>query len=81
MIAWTGEAAGGRGYAGAALSRGEPSARCEAEAFNRSSALAAFIDQPIMIFHVSTAEGAARIRAARGEGLKVFAKPVRNICS
>jgi dihydropyrimidinase len=37
-------------------------------------ALAAFIDQPIMIFHVSSAEGAARVRTARGEGLKVFAE-------
>src|SRR5215467_3901411 len=46
----------------------------EAEAFNRVIALAAFIDQPIMIFHVSSAEGAARIRQARGEGLKVFAE-------
>ncbi|MBO0755792.1 MAG: dihydropyrimidinase [Bradyrhizobiaceae bacterium] len=46
----------------------------EAEAFNRVIALAAFIDQPIMIFHVSTAEGAARVRAARGEGLKVYAE-------
>jgi len=46
----------------------------EAEAFNRVIALAAFIDQPIMIFHVSTAQGAARVRAARGEGLKVFAE-------
>jgi dihydropyrimidinase len=46
----------------------------EAEAFNRLIALAAFIDQPIMIFHVSTAEGAARVRAARGEGLKVYAE-------
>jgi len=32
------------------------------------------IDQPIMIFHVSTAEGAAVIREARGRGLKVFAE-------
>ena len=31
----------------------------EAEAFNRLIAMAALIDQPIMIFHVSTAEGAA----------------------
>jgi dihydropyrimidinase len=46
----------------------------EAEAFNRIIALAAFIDQPIMVFHVSSAEGAARIRQARGEGLKVFAE-------
>jgi dihydropyrimidinase len=47
---------------------------CEAEAFNRVIALAAFIDQPIMIFQVSSAEGVARIRQARGEGLKVFAE-------
>jgi dihydropyrimidinase len=46
----------------------------EAEAFNRLIAMAALVDQPIMIFHVSTAEGAAVIRRARGEGLKVFAE-------
>src|SRR6266513_1105198 len=45
---------------------------CEPEAFNRLIACAALVDQPIMIFHVSTAEGAAAIRRARGEGLKVF---------
>ncbi len=32
------------------------------------------VDQPIMIFHVSTAEGAAVIREARGRGVKVFAE-------
>jgi dihydropyrimidinase len=47
---------------------------CEAEAINRLVACAALIDQPIMIFHVSTAEGAAVIRQKRGEGLKVFAE-------
>jgi len=46
----------------------------EAEAFNRVISLAAFIDQPIMIFHVSTSQGAARVRAARSEGLKVYAE-------
>src|SRR4029453_11847978 len=46
----------------------------EAEAFNRLIGMAALIDQPIMIFHVSTAEGARVIRAARGQGLKVFAE-------
>ena len=46
----------------------------EAEAFNRLIGMAALIDQPIMIFHVSTAEGAQVIRAARGQGLKVFAE-------
>jgi dihydropyrimidinase len=46
----------------------------EAEAFNRLIACAALVDQPIMIYHVSTAEGAAVIRRARGDGLKVFAE-------
>ena len=46
----------------------------EADAFNRLIGMAALIDQPIMIFHVSTAEGARVIRNARGEGLKVFAE-------
>jgi dihydropyrimidinase len=36
--------------------------------------MAALVDQPIMIFHVSTAEGAKVIRDARGQGLKVFAE-------
>jgi dihydropyrimidinase len=46
----------------------------EAEAFNRLIGMATLVDQPIMIFHVSTAEGAKVIRDARGEGLKVFAE-------
>lgn len=46
----------------------------EAEAFNRLIGMAALIDQPIMIFHVSTAEGAKVIRDARGQGHKVFAE-------
>ena len=44
----------------------------EAEAINRAIAMAAFIDQPLMIFHVSTAEGAATIRRWQGEGVKVY---------
>jgi dihydropyrimidinase len=44
----------------------------ELEAIERMVRLAALVDQPIMVFHVSTAEGAAIIRRARGQGLKVF---------
>jgi dihydropyrimidinase len=44
----------------------------ESEAISRLIACAALVDQPVMVFHVSTAEGAAAIRRARGEGLKVF---------
>jgi dihydropyrimidinase len=46
----------------------------EAEAFNRLIAFAELVDQPIMIFHVSTSEGVVVIRRARGRGLKVFAE-------
>jgi dihydropyrimidinase len=44
----------------------------EAEAINRAIAMAALIDQPLMIFHVSTAEGAATIRSWQGQGVKVY---------
>src|ERR1700728_975885 len=44
----------------------------EAEAFNRLIGVAQLVDQRIMIFHNSTAEGAIVIRDARGEWLKVF---------
>lgn len=46
----------------------------ETEAINRLITCAELLDQPIMVFHVSTAEGAAVIRAARGRGVKVFAE-------
>jgi dihydropyrimidinase len=46
----------------------------ESEAINRLVEMAAMIDQPIMVFHVSTAEGAAVVRQARGRGLKVFSE-------
>jgi len=44
----------------------------EVEGIHRAIACAALLDQPIMIFHVSTAEGAAVIHRARGEGRKVW---------
>jgi dihydropyrimidinase len=44
----------------------------EIEAIGRAIACAALVDQPLMIFHVSTAEGAAVIHRARGEGNKVW---------
>ena len=46
----------------------------ESEAFTRLIAFSELLDQPIMIFHVSTREGAAVIREARGRGVKVFAE-------
>jgi dihydropyrimidinase len=44
----------------------------EIDGIERMVRLSALLDQPVMIFHVSTAEGAAVIRRARGEGIKIF---------
>jgi dihydropyrimidinase len=74
MITWTGRRLLAHGHREPRYHGVSHPRAGEAEAFNRIIALAAFIDQPIMIFHVSTAEGAARVREARGEGLKVFAE-------
>jgi dihydropyrimidinase len=74
MISWTGKRLVAGGYRAPRYHGVSHPRAGEVEAFNRIIALAAFIDQPIMIFHVSTAEGAARIRQARGEGIKVFAE-------
>lgn len=46
----------------------------EAEAINRLIACAELLDQPVMIFHVSTADGVAAIRAARARSVKVYAE-------
>ena len=73
MITWTVKRLLAGGYR-APHYHGVSHPRASEEAFNRLIALAAFIDQPIMIFHVSTAEGAARVRSARGERLKVYAE-------
>lgn len=47
---------------------------CESEAIERLVRFSAYLDQPVMVFHVSTAEGAAVLRRARGEGVKVLAE-------
>ena len=46
----------------------------ESEAFTRLIAFSELLDQPVMIFHVSSREGAAVIREARGRGVKIFAE-------
>jgi dihydropyrimidinase len=46
----------------------------EAEAISRLAALSALVDQPVMVFHVSTREGARAVHRARGEGVKMFAE-------
>jgi dihydropyrimidinase len=51
----------------------------EREATHRAIALAELVDQPIQIFHVSCEEAAEEIARAQARGVKVWAKPARNI--
>jgi dihydropyrimidinase len=44
----------------------------EVDAIQRLVTMSRFIDQPLMVFHVSTAEGADVIRKARADGVKIF---------
>jgi dihydropyrimidinase len=44
----------------------------EVDAIQRLVVMSRFIDQPIMVFHVSTAEGAEVVRKARADGVKIF---------
>ena len=74
MISWMGKRLVKHGYTAPKFHAISHPRVCEPEAFTRLIACAALVDQPIMIFHVSTAEGAAVIRQARGEGLKIFAE-------
>ncbi len=74
MISWIGKRLVARGYTAPKFHAVSHPRSGEAEAFNRLISFAAFLDQPIMIFHVSTAEGVAAITRARGEGHKVFAE-------
>jgi len=74
MISWMGKRLLKHGYTAPKFHGIAHPRVCEPEAFTRLIACAALVDQPIMIFHVSTAEGAKVIRQARGEGLKIFAE-------
>ncbi len=72
MIAWLASRLAARGHDAPRYHAVAHTRASEAEAISRMIALAELVDQPVMIFHVSTAEGAAAIRAARGRGLKVW---------
>ncbi len=74
MIAWMGKRLVEKGHVAPRYHAISHPRGSEAEAINRLILAAELLDQPIMVFHVSTAEGAATIRAARGRGLKVFAE-------
>jgi dihydropyrimidinase len=74
MIKWMADRLVSRGYVEPKYHGVSHPRVCEIEAFERLIRFSQLLDQPIMLFHVSTAEGAAVIRRARGEGIKVFAE-------
>lgn len=74
MISWMGRRLVERGYVAPKYHAVHHPRLCESEAFYRLAAFAELIDQPVIIYHVSTAEGAQVIREARGRGLKLFAE-------
>ena len=62
MISWMGKRLLKHGHTAPKFHAISHPRYCEPEAFNRLIACAALVDQPIMIFHVSTAEGTKVIR-------------------
>ena len=74
MIDWVSRRLLERGYTGPRYHAVSHPRASEAEAFTRMIALAELVDQPIIIYHVSTAEGIAVIREARGRGARVWAE-------
>jgi dihydropyrimidinase len=74
MIAWMGRKLLAEGKTAPKYHAVSHPRASETEAFTRLISAAALVDQPIMIFHVSTAEGAAIVGDARDQGLKVFAE-------
>lgn len=74
LLKWMGDRLVARGYVAPKYHAVSHPRAAEVEAFHRLIAFSELLDQPIVIFHVSTAEGAAVIREARGRGVKIFAE-------
>lgn len=74
MLKWMGERLVARGYTDPKYHAVSHPRAAEVEAFHRLIEFSRFVDQPVVVFHVSTSEGAALIRRARGEGAKIFAE-------
>ena len=72
MISWMGKKLVEQGYHRPVYHAVSHPRWAEEEAINRAISMAALLDQPIMIFHVSTREGVEVIRRWRARGVKVF---------
>lgn len=74
MLAWTARRLLERGHAAPRYHAISHPRLAEAEAVNRLIAMAALVDQPVMVFHVTTEGSMAAIRDAQSCGQKVFAE-------
>ena len=74
MISWMGRRLVERGYRAPHFHAVHHPRLCESEAIYRLAAFSELIDQPVIVYHVSTAEGTKVIREARGRGVKMFAE-------
>src|ERR1700744_5609320 len=72
IISWMGKRLVEKGYVAPKYYSFSHPRLSESEAFTRLIAFSELLDQPVMIFHVSTREGAAAVRQARGRGVRVF---------
>jgi dihydropyrimidinase len=74
MLAWTARRLLERGYRAPRYHAVSHPRIAEAEAVGRLIAMAALVDQPITVFHVTTEGSMAAIRDAQTRGQKVFAE-------
>lgn len=72
MISWMGRRLVERGYRAPKFHGPHHPRLCESEAIYRLAAFSELVDQPVIVYHVSTDEGARVIREARGRGVKMF---------
>ncbi len=74
MIVWLANRLLERGHTSAKFHAISHPREGEAEAIHRAIAMARLLDQPVMIFHVSTVEELEVIRRAKAEGAKFWAE-------
>lgn len=72
MIAWMGRRLIEMGHTAPKFHALSHPRGSESEAINRLVLCSELLDQPVMVFHVSTAEGVGVIRAARDRGVKIY---------
>ena len=74
MISWMGKRLTEKGFKHPKYHAPSHPRAAEAEAIERLAYAAEALDQPVMVFHVSTAVGAEVVRRERGRGVKLFAE-------